>query len=133
MFRLDRSLATIRPKQAFQDWLRGFDVPEHAVPPMEELRVDCTAVVVPTEDQCDEQEAYLDSVYRDLAQYEFARWSDDQEKWPEVHDYVTFSKWFELDLHATILDLDGDPIPKKELPVSPAEWVEDEWNDDDDE
>lgn len=117
MYFVDRSLAVIKPKQPFLDWLNSVPGSEVSLS-LEDLRQDCTSLLIP---ECEEQEdgiAYIDELAERLFEMELAAWYEDTTLWPQKRSLKLFWEWFDVEIHCVVFDaLDNDMTNSPLAPV----------------
>ncbi|MBV8048294.1 MAG: hypothetical protein JO171_14140 [Paludibacterium sp.] len=108
MYFVDRSVAVIKPKQPFHQWL-------HALPDndldltLDTLRSNCNAILLPDFDEPEQCIAYLDEIYEQLFQMELAGWCEDSALWPQDRSLKAFWEWFDVEIHSQVFDsVEGD-------------------------
>ncbi|WP_028450870.1 MULTISPECIES: hypothetical protein [Chitinibacter] len=109
MFIVDRSAAIIRPKQAFLDWLNalpGNDV----VLTLEEIRSDCTVILVPEAEEPEDAIAFIDDIADQLFAQELASWVQDESLWPAKRNLKLFWDWFDVEIHLGVMDAVAEEI-----------------------
>lgn len=109
MFIVDRSAAVLKPRQPFLDWLNklpGNDI----VLTLDEIRADCTVVMIPEVEEAEDGIAYIDEVADKLFEMELASWVSDQELWPEKRNLKLFWEWFDVEIHLGVMDMVSDEI-----------------------
>jgi hypothetical protein len=108
MYEVNRSVAILRPKQPYLDWLRRVPSEEPIDVSLDELRRDATAVLIPA---CDSPEEALDYVYRNyesLFEMELGDWHQDEKLWPNNRSLRMFLAWFDVQVHPFVLDVVDD-------------------------
>lgn len=109
MYELDRAVAIIKPRQPFLDWVRGLPgTPLEGILTLEQLRRDCTALLIPQLDEEAEEMAFVYDLWEDLFEGELAAWSGDEGLWPESRTVETFIQWFDVEIHSTVVDVVDD-------------------------
>ncbi|NHR04922.1 hypothetical protein HA052_06895 [Chromobacterium haemolyticum] len=108
MYFVDRSVAVIKPKQPFLDWLN--QAPDNDMDlALDSLRADCTVILLPEFDEPEEGVAYIDEIYEQLFKMELASWYEDEETWPKDLSLKAFWEWFDVEIHSTVIDsVDAD-------------------------
>lgn len=107
MYSVDRSIALIKPRQPFLDWLKNLPESELDLN-LEQLRTDCTAVLLPEFVDMEEALEHLDQIYSRIFEMELASWWEDETQWPTHRTIQLFWKWFDVELHSTVVDAVGD-------------------------
>ncbi len=100
---INRSVAIIKPRQPYLDWARSLpDAPADLT--LDDLRRDCTAILLPEADELAEVEAFIARIYAAIFEMELEAWARDRQVWPATRTYHTFREWFEVEVHSTVLD-----------------------------
>jgi hypothetical protein len=108
---INRAIAIIKPREPYLDWARA--VPDPIDISLDELRQDCTALLLPDFTYDTEAEAYLRSIYQEIFTVELAAWDTNPDEWPHNRDYATFRAWFDIELHSLVLDSVRTPIRRE--------------------
>ncbi|WP_035056919.1 hypothetical protein [Andreprevotia chitinilytica] len=109
MFIVDRSAALIRPKQPFLDWLLA--LPGNDIPlTLEDIRTDCTVILIPEAAEPEDGIAYIDDVAEKLFEMELSSWVGDEELWPKKRNLKLFWEWFDVEIHLGVMDSVDDGI-----------------------
>lgn len=109
MYFVDRSVAVIKPKQAFLDWLNAVPGNDMVDLTLDSLRSDCTVILLPEFNEPEEAVAHIDEQYEQLFKVEVASWYDDEDLWPKDMSLKAFWEWFDVEIHSTVLDtVDAD-------------------------
>jgi hypothetical protein len=111
MYIINRTIAIIKPKGPYLDWARA--APNPIDLSLDELRQDCTALLLPDFTDDKEADAYLHSIYRELFDLELAAWDTNEDDWPRERDYAAFRAWFDIELHSLVLDPVTTPIRRQ--------------------
>ncbi len=100
---VNRSLAVIKPRQPFFDWLK--DTPDWDLDlTLETLRLDCTSLLIPEFDEPEDAISYIDDMFEQIFEMELASWYEDQQLWPQKRTLKMFWEWFEIELHSMVID-----------------------------
>src|SRR4051812_18119688 len=97
---INRTIAIIKPKKPYLEWARA--VPDPIAVSLEELRQDCTAVLLPDVANDIEAEAYLRTIFQEIFIIELAAWDTNPDVWPRTRDYATFRAWFDIEVHSLV-------------------------------
>lgn len=108
---VNRGVAIIKPKQPFLAWVCG--VPDPIDCSLEELRQDCTVVLIPDEMDNIKANRYMQRIYHELFDAELAAWNLNVDDWPADRDYAMFRAWFEIEFHSLVLDSINAPIQRE--------------------
>jgi hypothetical protein len=110
---INRSVAVVKPKQPFLDWLNA--LPDSDQPfTLADIQTDCTVLLLPEFGDDLQAQKFIKKIYPDIFGRELDSFCTDPDWWPSKRDYKTFLRWFDIELHSEVLDtLDEDII--KEL------------------
>ncbi|WP_024301166.1 hypothetical protein [Pseudogulbenkiania sp. MAI-1] len=115
MFEVNRSVAIIRPRPPFLEWLKQLPGELNDNVTLESLTRDCNALLIPCADDYDAaEEAVLDQ-YQQLFQAELADWCDDETLWPAPLTLELFQQWFQLEIHSVLSDIVDEPLERAEF------------------
>ena len=108
MYFVDRSVAVIKPKQPFVDWLN--QVPDNDMElSLDSLRADCTVIMIPEFDEPEEGVSDVDDLAEKLFEMELSTWYEDPAVWPQDRSLKVFWEWFDVEIHSMVIDtLEGD-------------------------
>jgi hypothetical protein len=101
MYLVNRSVAIIKPKRPFLDWLNqqtdlGLT--------LSNIRVDCMAILVPEVEEAEDAIAYIDEIALELFDMELASWELESSHWPQGRTLKMFWEWFDVEVHREMLD-----------------------------
>ncbi|MBS0358409.1 MAG: hypothetical protein JSS53_03950 [Proteobacteria bacterium] len=107
MFEIDRMIAIIKPTESFLEWInetasKEDNEEDHLT--LEEIRQDCTAILIPSFDDIMEAQHFIEEIYLDIFTFELNSWYTDKTMWPEKPSYDLFKHWFEIEFHSYVLD-----------------------------
>jgi len=113
MFEVNRSIALIRPKAPFLDWLQHLpgDLAEQVE--LDALTRDCNALLIPAADDYESAIDFVLQHYRILFQAELADWCDDEQYWPDLLSPALFLEWFEVEIHSVLTDMVDTPLERE--------------------
>ncbi len=116
MYFVDRTAAVLKPTAAFLDWLKSSDddLPDLS---LSQLRSNCSVFLLPQFDEPEQAVAYFDERFHEIFTAELAGWTTDEKLWPK-RDLETFWRFFELEIHDSVLDLEENELMLS--PVMPA-------------
>ncbi len=107
---VNRSLALIKPRQLFFDWL--INTPDWDIDlTLEQLRLDCTSLLIPEFEEPEEAVSYIDEMYERLFEMELASWVQEPEHWPQKRTLQMFWEWFDVELHSLVIDTVEEIFP----------------------
>ncbi len=112
MYLINRAVAILKPKQPLLDWLAS--LPDPTTLTIEQVRQDCTALLIPDCDRLEEAVVYIEQIYRDVFEMELEDWWRDRRLWPAKRDYSTFAEWFEIEIFSMVMDTVEDAIVEEE-------------------
>jgi len=110
MYFVDRSVAVIKPKAPFLDWLNKVPDNDMVDLTLEALRSDCTVILLPEFNEPEEGVAYIDEIYEQLFKMELASWYEDDALWPTDLSLKAFWEWFDVEIHSTVIDSVDDDL-----------------------
>lgn len=113
MWSVNRSVLIVRPRQPYLDWVHSLDNEGKKVT-LDDLRLDCTALLVPLVEDEDHQNEILATIYKEVFEHELWSWMRDSTVWPQKRDLATFKAWFDLDYCSVTMDVVGEVIEMEE-------------------
>ncbi len=114
MYSINRSVAIIKPKQPFLDWLNSVLEDKSTI---EKLREDCLAILLPSEEE--DSQKLIKKHYKKIFEEELFSWCADDALWPQNKSYKRFLTWFEVEIHSIVMDA-GDNRIKREGDFPPS-------------
>ena len=114
MHMINRAIAIIKPRQPYLDWAKGLPDPADDVT-LDEVRSDCTTILIPEFDDPAESEAFIATIADDLFEKELDAWDRDPRTWPKSRDYHTFRDWFDVEIHSMVLDAINERMTREAL------------------
>lgn len=115
MFEVNRSVAIIRPRAPFLEWLKQLPGELNDNVTLESLTRDCNALLIPCADDYDAAEQAVLEQYQLLFQAELADWCDDETLWPAPLTLERFQEWFQLEIHSVLSDIVDEPLERAEF------------------
>ena len=114
MKQINRAIAVIKPRQPYVDWALSLpgDPDEMSI---DDLRRDCTAILIPEFDTPAESEAFIASIAPELFEAELDAWYRDRTTWPMDRDYRVFREWFDVEIHSIVLDAGKSAIRREDF------------------
>jgi hypothetical protein len=106
---INRGVAIIKPKQALLDWINR-TVPLPTPVTQEELKNDCTAILVPDLGSLEAVLEYLQPFKPLLFEMELEDWNRNPSDWPEERTSEVFDTWFDIEVHSMVWDLAGAQV-----------------------
>ena len=104
MFFINRSVAVIKPKQPFADWVNSLADAGDDQYTIQDFSTDCSVILLPVVDSDEQAEAFIKDMFRDLFELELSSWMTDDETWPEKRTYKMFLDWFDVEFHSMVFD-----------------------------
>ncbi|EEG08021.1 hypothetical protein [Pseudogulbenkiania ferrooxidans] len=115
MYEVNRSVAIIRPRPPFLDWLKQLPGELNDNVTLASLTRDCNALLIPCADDYDAAEQAVLEQYQQLFQAELADWCDDESLWPTPLTLELFQEWFQLEIHSVLSDIVDEPLERAEF------------------
>ncbi len=109
---VNRAVAIIKPRQPYLDWAKSLPGPADDVT-LDELRTDCTAILIPDFDTPAKSEAFIAGRAGNLFEMELEAWDRDPTTWPKDRSYQAFREWFDVEIHSIVLDATDDDIVRE--------------------
>ena len=113
MFQIDRSVAIIKPKQPFVDWVNSVPDAGDDQYSIQDFSTDCSVILLPVVDSDEQAEAFIKDIFQDLFELELSSWIVVDEMWPENITHEMFLEWFEVEYHSMAFDSLKDDIEKE--------------------
>lgn len=126
MIEVERIVTVLKPTGAFFDWLHRLPDADKEIT-LEDLRDDCTTLLIPAFDSPDEADAYLEEICVEVFTNELEGWCDDENLWPKNIGFDLFQEWFDIEHHSMVYDMVDDDLEEDD-----AEDDEDLFEEDDD-
>jgi hypothetical protein len=131
MYEIERLVTILKPTQKFHDWLQTTSSLDKALT-LEDLRSDCTALLLPTFETADEADDYLRKNIEEIFGNECETWCEDEACWPEL-SYDLFHEFFDIEHHSMVFDMvDDDEEDAEDEDYDEDDFEEDEEDEDDD-
>ena len=112
MHTINRSVAIIKPKQPFADWVNSFPDAGDDQYTIQDFSTDCSVILLPVVDSDEQAEAFVKDIFQDLFELELSSWMTDDDTWPEKITYKMFLEWFDVEFHSMVFDSLKDDIEK---------------------
>lgn len=112
MYEVNRSIAILKPRQPFLDWLKSLPGSLDGQLELAQLRGDCNALLIPAADDYESAEDFVRQHYRALFSAELADWCDDDAFWPELNPAL-FTEWFDVEIHSVLTYLVDQPLERE--------------------
>jgi hypothetical protein len=112
---LNRSVAIIKPKQPFVDWVNSTDPNSDFKMTLEQIRSDPTCILIPEFVHPNEGQSYIKKHYNDIWHWSLYGYWTDEKAYPKSRTYKKFIEWFDVELGSEVLDFLDEEIEKEEL------------------
>ncbi|MBP7580190.1 MAG: VacJ [Vogesella sp.] len=112
MYEVNRSIAILKPRQPFLDWLKSLPGGLDDQLELVQLRGDCNALLIPAADDYDSAEDFVRQHYHSLFAAELADWCEDEAFWPALTPAL-FTEWFDVEIHSVLTDLVEQPLERE--------------------
>ncbi|ABE60341.1 MULTISPECIES: hypothetical protein [Chromohalobacter] len=108
---LNRSALSVKPTQAFVDWINSLEptVGEDDLT-LDDVERESTVYLIPEMDTPEALAAYVRERHLDLLETELRGWEEDSRQWPEPLDWALFEQFLIVEHSYLALDLD-DEVP----------------------
>ena len=110
---INRNLFIVKPKQPFIDWINTM-VDWNETVHLDQFCRDCTTYLIPEFLNEGEARRYIQSYKTHLFAIELNTWEADPKNWPKKRTPAMFDRWFDLEFHSMINDLDEGPFYRED-------------------
>ncbi|WP_110655234.1 hypothetical protein [Salinicola halimionae] len=106
---LNRSALSVKPTQAFVDWVNSLEptVGEDDLT-LEDIAGENTVYLIPEMDTPEALLAYVEERYSDILDTELRAWEEDERQWPESLNWALFEEFLTLEHSYLAVDLDDE-------------------------
>ncbi len=104
MSELDRIAFVIKPTELMYEWIQNLPQDNSDIT-LEDLREDCTVLLLPAYEDDDEIWDYFEEIYQEIFESELESWTYDEDKWPTERSLENFNAWFDIEQHNMVIDL----------------------------
>ena len=106
---VNRSALSVRPTQAFVDWINQLEATEGEDDLLlEDVEHESTVYLIGEMDSEEAILAYLRERYLDILENELRAWEEDVRLWPETLDWALFEDFLQVEFSYLALDLEED-------------------------
>ena len=106
---VNRSALSVRPTQAFVDWINQLEATEGEDDLLlEDVERESTVYLIGEMDSEDAIDAYLRERYLDILENELRAWEEDVRLWPETLDWSLFEEFLQIEFSYLALDLEEE-------------------------
>ena len=109
---INRSVAVVKPKQPFLDWLNALPDNEESFT-LADLQTDCTVLLLPEFGNDLQAQKFIKKIHADIFERELDAFCTDPDWWPSKRDYKTFLRWFDIEHHSEVFDTVDTEIIKE--------------------
>jgi hypothetical protein len=102
---VNRAVAIVKPKQPMVDWVNRLMSDGDTPLSLDELRGDCTAILIPDFETLEDTLEFVMAFKPLLFEIELESWSLDPDDWPAERTATQFDTWFEIEVHSMVWDL----------------------------
>lgn len=103
---LNRCAVVVRKKQPYLDWLLQLPDPVDTNTTLEQINKDSHVYLLPEFVDMSEQETLIAEFWETLFELELEGWWREPNDWPHLRNQRTFKKWFDVEFHSCIEDLE---------------------------
>ena len=129
MYEIERLVTILKPTQKFYEWLQTTPSLDKELT-LEDLRADCTALLLPTFETADEADDYLRKNFDEIFANECETWCEDESFWPSPANYELFRELFDIEHHSMVFDMVDDD---EDEDSDDEDYDEDDLDDEEDE
>ena len=116
---LNRCAVVVRKRQPYLDWLLRLPDPVDTNTTLEQINDDSHVYLLPELVYMSEKETLTAEFWETLFELELEAWWREPADWPRVRDQKAFKKWFDVEFHSCIEDLEDFPlIDSRDTPPS---------------
>lgn len=114
---VNRSALSVKPTQAFVDWINLLEPTEGEDDlTLADVDQESTVYLIPEMDTEDALHAYVRERYLDILENELRAWEEDDRLWPDVLDWELFQHFLRVEFSYLSVDLD-DEAPLESSPM----------------
>ncbi len=111
---INRSIAIIKPKQPFINWINSTDPGSDFKISLEQARSDPTCILLPEFDRPKDARSYIKKIYDEVWLLELQAWWTDESVYPKNRSFENFFEWFDIELGSEVFDWLDEPIESEE-------------------
>lgn len=112
---LNRSVAIIKPKQPFVDWVNSTDPGSDFKMTLELIRSNPICLLIPEFDDPDEGQNYIKKHYNDIWHWALYGYWTDEKDYPKRRQFSNFKDWFDVELGSEVIDYVNGKITKEDM------------------
>ena len=109
---INRTVAVLKPKQAFVDWVNSMPGGD---PPMamDEIFDDSLCFLIPEYDTNEQALEFILKNVQPILEAELIGWDQSGETWPDKLDRRLLQKFFDVEIHSEVIDMMKGPIERE--------------------
>ncbi|WP_148253241.1 hypothetical protein [Aidingimonas lacisalsi] len=106
---LNRSALSVKPTQAFLDWVNSLEptVGDEDLT-LDDVDRESTVYLIPEMDTPEALEAFVRERYMEILECELRAWEEDERQWPETLDWALFQRFLRIEHSYLAVDLDDE-------------------------
>ncbi|MFC3284310.1 hypothetical protein [Litchfieldella rifensis] len=106
---LNRSALSVKPTQAFLDWINSLEptVGDDDLT-LDDVDRESTVYLIPEMDTPESLEAFVRERYMEILESELRAWEEDERQWPETLDWALFQRFVNVEHSYLAIDLDDE-------------------------
>ncbi|SHE65782.1 hypothetical protein SAMN02745148_00914 [Modicisalibacter ilicicola DSM 19980] len=106
---LNRSALSIKPTQAFVDWINSLEptVGDDDLT-LDDIDRESTVYLIPEMDSPEALSAFVRERHTEIFESELRAWEEDERQWPETHDWSLFQRFLRVEYSFLAIDLDDE-------------------------
>ncbi|WP_027350010.1 hypothetical protein [Halotalea alkalilenta] len=108
---VNRSALSVKPTQAFVDWINLLEATEGEDDlNLADVERESTVYLIGEMDTEEALQAYVRERYLDILESELRAWEEDSRLWPETLDWALFERFLRVEHSYLALDLEDDEV-----------------------
>ncbi|WP_106478986.1 hypothetical protein [Phytohalomonas tamaricis] len=106
---VNRSALSVKPTQAFVDWINLLEPTEEGDDlTLSDVDQESTVYLIPEMDTEEALHTYVRERYLDILENELSAWEEDYRMWPDALDWELFERFLLVEFSYLSVDLDDD-------------------------
>lgn len=106
---LNRSALSVKPTQAFVDWINSLEpTVGNDDLTLDDLDRENTVYLIPEMDTPEALDAFVRERYVGILESELRAWEEDERQWPEALDWALFQRFLSVEHSYLAVDLDDE-------------------------
>ena len=111
---INRSIAILKAKQTYADWINALPGPASNMT-LEKLAQDQTCYLIPSYDTVEQCMEFVLKNAKRILEAEFVGWDTSGEYWPKVLNRKTLREFFDVEISAEVFDMMRGPLEREEF------------------